>query len=142
MGGYTVKTEGESVYSLPSLNFFHTKGGLMIPKKFKLGAYEYEVEYPYIFKERNDIAGYHHGGRTKILLTDRTQSGDRYSDIVVFQTFLHEVLHAIDMVFCMEQIGKECSKEDLINGISEGLTQFLLDNGFWEGGGDGTKDIR
>ena len=98
----------------------------MIPKKFKLGGHEYEVKCPHIFEENTRYSGLHQYGLKRILV------GGGLSPTVQFQVFMHEVIHAIDHTFCMESIGSEVPVERLVDGIAEGLTQFLLENGFWK----------
>ncbi len=99
---------------------------MKIPKKLKIGGHQYEVEYPYAFKERGDITGQHDAESLKI----RISSTDSYShkekpESVIAENFLHEILHAADYIS-----GHEIFKgnEAAVCGVSEILFQILRDN--------------
>ena len=100
---------------------------MKIPKKLKVGGHTIEVVYPYHFKERNDLAGQFDNAMKEIRLSGVDNTGNKRAKSDVFVTFLHETLHAIDMIS-----GHEVFKdnEPAIEGLSEGIFQVLVDNGF------------
>ena len=104
----------------------------MIPKKFKLGAHTYKVLFPYVFSDSPEFTGQHDTGLREIKVRGVSAGGGKQAETNVFQVFLHEVIHAIDHTYCMGMIGSDTNGESLIDGISEGLSQFLLDNNFWK----------
>lgn len=101
---------------------------MKIPKELKIGGHVYRIVYPYIFQERGDCCGIHQYSDRSIRIQETDSGGTKRTDSGIRQILLHEIMHAIDCVFCMEQIGKEADKDHMIDGIAEGLTQLLSDN--------------
>jgi hypothetical protein len=104
----------------------------MFPKTFKLGGHTYKVLHPYVFEEVDGLTGQNSCERRLIKVRNTTEGGATQAETHQFRVFMHEVVHAIDQIFCMDSIGSECNKEALLDGISEGLTQFLLENDLWK----------
>jgi len=104
----------------------------MFPKTFKLGGHTYRVLYPYCFDETSEFTGQNDSETKTIKIKATTLGGSQQSPTNQFVVFMHEVVHSIDQIFCMDSIGSECNKEALLDGISEGLTQFLLENDLWK----------
>jgi len=97
-----------------------------IPGKLKIGGHWYTVKFPYHFSERGDINGQHDAEALAIKLDDR--DGYDHSDLPesrIAVNFLHEILHAVDVV-TGHKIFKD--NESAIEGISECLFQVLRDN--------------
>lgn len=105
-----------------------------IPKNVKVGAFDYRVVFPYSFSETTErIADISFPVREIRISEKNYHCGDRrVCDEYLFLCFLHEIIHAIDKTNCMELIGRECDKEQLIDAISHGLAQVLLDNNLYE----------
>ena len=95
---------------------------MKIPKRLKIGGHIFEVEYPYQFKEREDIDGRTIYGQNKILLAG--EGSQSYLE----QVFWHEVFHVIDRTYCCEGLGLSNDKESIIEGLAQGLLQVLKDN--------------
>jgi len=99
------------------------------PKRIKLGGHEWKIRWAH-----NDLcgaAGMCVPARHQIAV-DLMQDEDTYmSDGSVFHTFLHEVMHAIDITYCDCRVFKGAKHGDeleCMNPFTEGLVQFLLDN--------------
>ena len=104
-----------------------------IPKTLKVGAHQYEVVFPYQFTERTDICGMCDSKLRRILVSEIDGNGEKRPDSGILSIFFHEVLHAIDSVYCGFQIGKECDGDMLTESIAQGLAQVYIDNpGFKE----------
>lgn len=99
-----------------------------IPKILKIGAHQYEVIFPYQFTERTDICGMCDSKLRRISITDKDGNGEKRPDSDILSIFFHELIHAIDSVFCGFQIGKQCDEDMLTESIAQGLTQVYLDN--------------
>ena len=99
-----------------------------IPKTLKIGAHHYQVLYPYQFKERTDICGMSDNRLRRIMVSKTDGNGEPRPDTDVLGTLFHEILHAIDSIYCGFQIGKECHSDSLIESIAQGLAQVLIDN--------------
>lgn len=89
----------------------------------KIGAYIYKTILPYNFKERIDLSGMTDFDVNEIKISQFDKCGNQKVEINIFQTFIHEIIHCIDHCY-------NCNKldEDTTERISQGLTQFLLDN--------------
>ena len=55
-------------------------------------------------------------------------NGEIRPDTEILAIFFHEIIHAIDSVFCSYQIGKQCNEDDLTEAIAQGLAQVYVDN--------------
>lgn len=99
-----------------------------IPKTLKLGAHQYEVIFPYQFKERTDICGMSDNRLRRIMISELDGNGEKRPDSEILAILFHEIIHAIDSVFCSFQIGKECRCDDLTEVIAQGLAQVCIDN--------------
>jgi len=98
-----------------------------IPKRLKIGGHEYKIICPYVFKERFDLRGQHDADVKEIRLGLIDGGGVERKLSVVIVTLIHEILHAIDQT-CGHDIFK--NNEPAIEGISEGIFQVLVDNGY------------
>lgn len=104
-----------------------------IPKTLKVGAHQYNVVFPYQFTERVDICGLCDDKLRRILVSEIDGNGERRPDSDILGIFFHEVIHAIDSVYCGFQIGTECGRDMLTESIAQGLAQVYIDNpGFRE----------
>lgn len=100
---------------------------MIFPKSLKIGIHTYQVKCPYIFSS-DTLTGQwcHEAGEIRI--KERTPAGEMQTETSKLVCLFHEILHAINYIYCMNNIGKECNSERLIDAISEGLIQVLLDN--------------
>jgi hypothetical protein len=101
---------------------------MIIPKKVKISSYLLKVLFPYIFKERTDVFGRIDLPCGKIMVTDTNGAGDQCTPTHTAVVFFHEIFHAIDLTYCLNKIGMECDKENLVDGLAMGMVQFLEDN--------------
>ena len=108
-----------------------------IPKTLKVGGHQYKIVYPYFFTERYDLRGQHDAAVKEIRISMVDGGGiERVtSDIIV--TLIHEVLHGIDQM-CGHEVFKD--NEPALEGISEGIFQVLVDNGYLEAGKTGGEN--
>ena len=102
---------------------------MKIPKKLKIGGHWIEIVYPYHFKERTDICGHYDCPVNKIRITDVDLSGNKRAESQIIVSLIHEVLHTVDVISGHEIF---TGNEKAIEGISEGILQVLVDNGFLE----------
>jgi hypothetical protein len=116
-------------HAILASNTNQDKGRSMVrlPATFKLGAHVYKVEFPYHFKERNDLQAQCDNAELKIRINDREPGGQIRPDTNVLQSYFHELLHAIDATFLQGQLGKTDLCEVYIDGLAEGLTQVFCD---------------
>jgi len=101
---------------------------MKIPKTLKIGAHQYDVIFPYRFQERTDICGLSDDKLRRIMVAEVDGNGEKNPDSEILSIFFHEVLHAIDSVFCGFQIGKECDVDMLTESLAQGLAQVYVDN--------------
>ena len=97
---------------------------IRIPKRLKVGGRDYEIVYPYVFTELTNQTGQccSESGKIKLGKT-RSITNEEYSEDSICVTFLHEVLHAIDLAYLSGKL-----EEEQISVLSEGLYQVLKDN--------------
>ena len=105
--------------------------GRLLPKEFKLGGHVYTVKSSHVFSEDTSVTGQHSTEVKEIRIKGVTPGGAKQAVTNQFQVFFHEVLHAIDQIYCMDSVGKEFPKELLLDALAEGMTQFLLENHLW-----------
>jgi len=97
---------------------------MKIPKKLKIGGYIWDVIYPYEFAERTDRFGFTDVIRKKIYLREVDDGGKKMPEAYIFETLLHEIIHAIDYIY--NSTGD--LKEETVIGLGRGLYQVLKDN--------------
>lgn len=100
---------------------------MKIPKILKVGGHDFEISYPYLFKERHDVWG-HTDFTTDKVYIGKTVDGKECNQKHVERTFWHEVFHMIDRIYCCDCIGEKTNKEDMIEGLAQGMVQVLEDN--------------
>jgi hypothetical protein len=101
-----------------------------IPSRLKIGGHDYKVLYPYNFKERCDIQAQNDTALNEIRINDVDQCGNKRTDSNTYVSFLHEILHVVDTIYCnrqIENLGHE-ARERIVEGLSEGLYQVFHDN--------------
>ena len=99
---------------------------MRLPKTIKIGGHQYRVIFPYIFTERNDRTG-DCDFSGKIIRIVEAVGGEKRSDSAIVTTLIHEILHAIDNV-TGQKMFDTTNGEDMIDGLSEGIYQVLVDN--------------
>ena len=101
---------------------------MRILKKAKIAGHMFDVKFPYNFTERSDIFGRIDFATNTIYITNINNQGNLCAKTHTEQVLWHEIFHAIDKFYCMDKIGVEFSKEDIIDGLGQGIHQFLTDN--------------
>lgn len=102
---------------------------MKIPEKIKVGPYWYKVLFPYDFKERTDCYGQHDRDLLEIRISNKDGSGNIRDDQVIFGTFIHEILHAIDFNANKQIFAKEgLDTENRMEILAQGLLGVLVDN--------------
>jgi len=100
---------------------------MKLPERLKIGGHEYDIIFPYAFKERTDILGQCDFDLKELRISEIDGGGNIRVDSAILVTFIHEILHAIDFQ-TGEKIFNTNEGEKWIEGISEGLYQVLNDN--------------
>ena len=105
-----------------------------IPKTLKIGPYVIKVIFPYTFRERDDLKGQFDYTALEIRIADEIPAGSpKLRDRQVWQTFLHEVAHAIDIISghrIFSDKNENNGKEKALEGITTLSLQVLIDNGY------------
>lgn len=96
-------------------------------EKLKIGGIWHKVLFPYVFKERVDLDGQYDFdlGEIRIAGVDKG-GGERTLDFIVI-SLIHEMLHAVDNTSGHRLFFEN---EKALEGISRGIFQVLVDNGF------------
>jgi len=92
------------------------------PKTVKVGGLVYTIMFPHIFIDQPTYVGLHNGFSSAIRIADVYQGHRRENQIIV-ETYMHELLHAIDFVYCGDSI-----EEDTIAVYARAWLQILQDN--------------
>jgi hypothetical protein len=96
-----------------------------IPEKIKVGGHWITILYPYQYQERDDYSGHYDEGEQKLFIAGTTSKGAQRAESQVALTFLHELVHAADILSGHEVFQ---NNEKAIEGITEVLFQILRDN--------------
>lgn len=104
---------------------------MQIPKTLKIGGHEVRVEFPFSFTDASGgprWCGYAHVDENRIQLGE-----ENYGDDNIKQTFLHEIVHFVDSIYCGRAMLDEHG-DKFIDTLTQGLFQVLKDNrlAFWE----------
>ena len=69
---------------------------MKIPKKIKVAGLVYDVRTGYRFDQDTSLCGQCDHQNQEIRLSSRTSSNDKRKSDSVQETFIHELLHAVD----------------------------------------------
>jgi len=96
-----------------------------IPKKVKIGGFNYEIIFPHRFEETSNFMGLHCTEDLQIFLTPYNNSGfnSLTSRPAMHECLLHEILHGIDAVYLDDDMDHR-----EIYLLSQTLHQVLHDN--------------
>lgn len=94
----------------------------LLPNNVKVGGVVYKVVFPYNFDEDQNLTGIHISQTSEIKISYKYKGDDRPLQSI-YETFIHELAHAIDAVYC----GDSFSEEE-ISKVASGLYQVLLEN--------------
>lgn len=100
-----------------------------IPKKLKIGGHWLTVKYPYIFQERFDRYAQFDDSKKTIYLTSKDGNGEQRAESGIIVSLIHEILHGLD-INIGHKIFAGDEGENKIEGLSEAIYAFLIDNGY------------
>jgi hypothetical protein len=95
-----------------------------IPATLTIGAHRYTVQEDYTFSERGDLCGQVIYSQCLIRLAGRDDLNAPIARSQVEQAFCHEVIHAIDHVYCGG--GQSKLSDAQTDQIAQGMYQVLL----------------
>jgi hypothetical protein len=102
---------------------------MKMPKTLRVGGRTYRVIYPHSFDDMpKPLLGLCDNSKQVIRVSGRDSSGGTLCDEATLQTFLHEVLHAIDYVYGGAQVNRLENSEEIIDALAEGIMQVFRDN--------------
>ena len=108
---------------------------MKIKERIKIGGHIFRVEFPYSFMERTDLSGQCDVPLLTIRIADVDGGGNRIPETRILQAFMHELIHAVDSIYCARRIRDKTidDPERVIDALAEGLVQVLLENWpLWE----------
>lgn len=97
---------------------------MKFPKKLKVGAQQYTIIYPWVFKEEDSMVGLHEN-REGVIKVAETFRGDRIPDNKIKQTLLHEIMHAIDFYYLSHMLTED---ESIIDRFATGWLSIFMNN--------------
>ena len=92
-------------------------------KQVKVGGFVYKIKYPYIFKERGDLAAQADHDELTIRVSVTDGNGAPIAKEKLAESILHEILHCIDTVYSNRSLS-----ENQVESMSNGLYQVFKDN--------------
>jgi hypothetical protein len=102
---------------------------MKLPAEVKIGGREYKITFPYLFQDNAQVLyGLHDPGMLSIRISEVDESGNKRTDFALLQTFLHELIHAVDYVYNQGALTRSDNGERTIDQLAEGLLQVLRDN--------------
>jgi len=96
---------------------------MKIPKKLKVAGLEYDVKTDYKFHQANTLCGQCDHQGQEIRITGKCSDNNQRKRDSVEETFIHEMLHAIDRNY-----NNSALSEQQVTRLSTGLYQVLKDN--------------
>lgn len=97
---------------------------LKFPSKLTVGGLIYDISYPHEFEDGQDLLGLHSGTGGWIRIGNRkARSEGIRNKQAIMEVFVHEVLHAIDFIYCGDVLS-----EQEIETLTRALFQVLSDN--------------
>lgn len=111
-----------------------------LPDKVKVGGFYYKIYYPYDFDTENmsdcETMGLFEPSTLSIKIKKFDGGGIAFPNSIIVGSFLHEIFHAIDRIYCDDRIDgmdsvfskDEDRKETAIPALSRGWYQVLRDN--------------
>lgn len=105
---------------------------LALPKSIKIGGKRIRVKIYWGQLTIVGKAGHYRPTQFEIGVDMLDSNGQQVDDFYALHSFMHEVAHAIDDVYCDGGLFKGGDEDDhvMINQFVHGLIQFLQDNNF------------
>lgn len=114
-----------------------------IPEMIRVGGRDYRILYPHLFRDSTTHStGQHDPAGQAIKLSAINIHGETRHPQAIWHNLLHEILHAIDYVYCgaaLLEMGQ--TGEMIIDQLAEGLLQVLQDNHLECGKGDNGETV-
>ncbi len=102
---------------------------MQIPEELKVGGHIYEVIQNYKFVDHpGNPSGQCDSNLLRIKLAGHDLDGHEKSKSIIFQTFIHEVLHALCICYGIQM--KHSDENDELDRLAEGIFALLVDNGY------------
>jgi hypothetical protein len=100
-----------------------------LPPTLKIGGRTYAVLYPHVFEDTATVLyGLHDPAGQTIKIARVDEHGCIRHHESVLQTFMHEVIHAVDNIYFGGKLTAWEKGEDAVDQLAEGLIQVLRDN--------------
>jgi len=101
---------------------------IYIPEKVKVCGKVYDITYPYNFVDDSVYYGMCRHATLRILLGNKSESGETLPKDIIDETFIHELTHTINHIYLDNKLD-----ENEVGRLSEGLYQVIVDNDFIKG---------
>ena len=98
---------------------------MLIPKKVKVAGHTYKVGIENERLNESGLAGDCWHGELKIGLTDELRGGKKAPPSYIEETFIHEILHCVDVQYNNNQL-----TEEQVVRLATGLHQVTKDLGW------------
>ena len=98
---------------------------MLVPKKVRVAGHTYKVKFENKRLNEAGLCGDAWHGSCKIGLTDKLRDGKSASETYIEDTFIHEVLHCIDVQYNNAQL-----LEDQVRRLATGIHQVIKDLGW------------
>lgn len=95
-----------------------------IPSTLKIGGHTYKVLKNYHFSQNTNLCAQAGHDEMEIRISGLTLSGKLRPRSTLEESFLHEILHCVDLVYNNAKLD-----ENTISNLSQGLYQVLKDSG-------------
>jgi len=79
---------------------------IKFPKTVRVGGLTYTIIFPYVFVDQPTYVGLHNGVSATIRIADTYQECKRENQVLL-ETYVHELLHAVDFVYNCDSVDEE-----------------------------------
>lgn len=100
---------------------------IKFPAKIKIMGLDYEILYPYHFKEKVDICAQADHCLNEIRVNNLDQGGSRRTDDNIMVSFWHEFIHTVGQVIAENSL-KGSDSEPFVELLAHVLQQIFRDN--------------
>ena len=95
---------------------------MKLPKTVKVGGFVYDITFPYLFTERNDLCGQVSHEGLEIRIGDSDLAGGIRAESKIISTLIHEVIHSISITWNIDLT------EEQVEQLEYGIFTVLFDN--------------
>ena len=93
------------------------------PKKVRVNCFDYDIIYPYRFKEAEDRVAQHSYYNLEIRISPESPLRERRRDSKIVVSLIHELIHAIDYCYNFNTL-----EEDQVESLANVLFEFFTKN--------------